>query len=182
MASLDPVARDRLTELVHELKDREGTTLVWATSRLEEVRSFDHYLHLDPAGARCYSAGWNPVQTRCLKPAAARLAQQIGRDDICWDWPADLELPPLREPTERSDSPGLEVRELCYCLEDDSSLFQQLSFRLGVGETVGLIGPNGAGKSTLGKLLRGLLRSRSGQILVEDQDLGALGAAAPRCA
>lgn len=37
------------------------------------------------------------------------------------------------------------------------------------GELVGLVGPNGAGKTTLLRTLMGLLRSRSGQVLVADE-------------
>lgn len=44
------------------------------------------------------------------------------------------------------------------------ALFQDISFRLGPGDRVGLIGKNGAGKSTLLKLLAGEIRPASGTI------------------
>jgi ABC-2 type transport system ATP-binding protein len=43
----------------------------------------------------------------------------------------------------------------------------QISFRLGEGELVGLIGPNGAGKSTTIKILCGILQPTSGQCVVD---------------
>ena len=49
-------------------------------------------------------------------------------------------------------------------------LFEDISFRLGPGDRVGLIGKNGAGKSTLLKLLGGELRADSGT-LATDKDL-----------
>jgi ABC-2 type transport system ATP-binding protein len=43
----------------------------------------------------------------------------------------------------------------------------QIAFRLGEGELVGLIGPNGAGKSTTIKILCGILQPTSGQCVVD---------------
>jgi ABC-type polysaccharide/polyol phosphate transport system ATPase subunit len=44
---------------------------------------------------------------------------------------------------------------------------QDVSFRLGPGDTLGVIGDNGAGKSTLLKLIAGTLRPSAGQVRVE---------------
>ena len=44
------------------------------------------------------------------------------------------------------------------------------------GEIVGIIGPNGAGKSTLLKALFGLVKVRSGTVLLRDQDITNLSA------
>ena len=46
-------------------------------------------------------------------------------------------------------------------------LFEDISFRLGAGDRVGLIGKNGAGKSTLLKLLAGEIRPSSGTLSKE---------------
>jgi ATP-binding cassette, subfamily F, member 3 len=54
-------------------------------------------------------------------------------------------------------------------------LFQDLTFRLGNGDRVGLVGKNGAGKSTLLKILSGEIESDSGQIASEkDISIGFL--------
>src|SRR5574339_700586 len=39
------------------------------------------------------------------------------------------------------------------------------------GELVGIIGPNGAGKSTLLKALFGLVKVRSGKVLLKEEDI-----------
>jgi len=49
-------------------------------------------------------------------------------------------------------------------------LFEDITFRLGNGDRIGLVGKNGAGKSTLLKILAGEMETTSGQI-AEEKDL-----------
>ena len=60
----------------------------------------------------------------------------------------------------------IEFRNVSLAYEKSAPVLQDLSFRIGKGESVGLIGANGAGKSTVMKLLLGLLEG-SGEILVD---------------
>src|SRR5699024_1785184 len=54
-------------------------------------------------------------------------------------------------------------------------LFQNLTFRLGAGDRVGLVGKNGAGKSTLLKVISGELEPSSGKIAYEKEvEIGVL--------
>ena len=50
------------------------------------------------------------------------------------------------------------------------SLFDEITFRLGAGDRVGLIGKNGAGKSTMLKILSGEQEPDTGQI-AKDKEL-----------
>ena len=47
-----------------------------------------------------------------------------------------------------------------------------VSFELESGHIVGLLGPNGSGKTTFIKMLNGLLRPTSGELLVNGQPIG----------
>ena len=51
---------------------------------------------------------------------------------------------------------------------------KEVSFAMGAGEILGLVGPNGAGKTTLFNTISGLVRPRSGRILFQDREIGAL--------
>jgi branched-chain amino acid transport system ATP-binding protein len=50
-------------------------------------------------------------------------------------------------------------------------VLQGVSLDVAAGETVALLGPNGAGKSTLLAAITGTVRSRSGNIEIENQDI-----------
>jgi peptide/nickel transport system ATP-binding protein len=51
------------------------------------------------------------------------------------------------------------------------SAVADVSFAISPGETFGLVGESGCGKSTIGRLLVGLERATSGQVLFEDREL-----------
>ncbi|GAA0397001.1 ribosomal protection-like ABC-F family protein [Streptomyces luteireticuli] len=60
--------------------------------------------------------------------------------------------------------------QLSFSWPDDTPVFEDLSFTVGVGRT-GLVAPNGSGKSTLLKLIAGELRPSAGSLTVN----GAVG-------
>jgi lipopolysaccharide export system ATP-binding protein len=49
-----------------------------------------------------------------------------------------------------------------------------VSVHVGQGEVVGLLGPNGAGKTTTFYMITGMIRSDSGRVLIDDQDVSSL--------
>ena len=60
----------------------------------------------------------------------------------------------------------IELQHVRFAYEKGRPVIEDLSFRIGDGESVGLIGANGAGKSTVMKLLLGLIPAE-GTILVD---------------
>jgi len=50
----------------------------------------------------------------------------------------------------------------------------EIDLEVATGEIVAIIGPNGAGKSTLLRAITGLLPKKSGRILFQDEDIGAV--------
>jgi ATP-binding cassette subfamily F protein 3 len=58
----------------------------------------------------------------------------------------------------------LDVKDLSFGYTPDKTLFQNISFTLAKGETLGIIGKNGKGKSTLLNTIAGELKQNSGEI------------------
>jgi branched-chain amino acid transport system ATP-binding protein len=53
----------------------------------------------------------------------------------------------------------------------DLMVIRDISFSVKSGETLSIIGPNGAGKTSLLWTLSGLIRPKSGQVILEDKDI-----------
>ena len=69
-----------------------------------------------------------------------------------------------------STVPAIELRDVSLSFESKRVLTCG-SFVLGAGETLILLGVTGSGKSVILKLMLGLLKPESGQVLIEGQDL-----------
>ncbi len=54
---------------------------------------------------------------------------------------------------------------------DNAVIIDDLSFTVATGETLALIGPSGVGKSTVLHAICGLIRIRSGAVLIDDVDV-----------
>ena len=54
---------------------------------------------------------------------------------------------------------------------DDKRVLDCLSFQMHGSEILGVLGPNGAGKSTAFKIINGLVKQDSGEILFNGQDV-----------
>lgn len=63
-------------------------------------------------------------------------------------------------------TPSVQLDHVVFGYDSDSPILRDLSFTVQTGEQVTLSGRTGAGKSTLFKLLLGLYRPQSGQILI----------------
>lgn len=61
----------------------------------------------------------------------------------------------------------IEAKNLSYTYPDGVKAIDDVSFRIGYGDSVGIVGANGAGKSTLLLLMLGIILPSEGEILVE---------------
>ena len=77
---------------------------------------------------------------------------------------------PNAVPVQRFQKLSAEAIAFAYSA-DRNAVFENLSFEINAGETVGLVGPSGAGKSTLADLLLGFLDPTAGRVLVNGKDL-----------
>ena len=78
---------------------------------------------------------------------------------------------------ERRSIPALDVENVSLAY-GSTTVLEDVMLAVGQAGFTALVGPNGSGKSTLLRVLAGLLRPRSGQVLVEGRPLAALSAKA----
>lgn len=66
----------------------------------------------------------------------------------------------------------IEIRHL-YKAFDNHMVLRNLNMKIHDGAVYGFVGPNGAGKTTTMRIIAGLLKADSGQILIDGEDIGA---------
>ena len=72
----------------------------------------------------------------------------------------------MPEESSTSSSSGLVAKNITRSFKDNL-VVREVSLRVDRGEVVGLIGPNGAGKSTCFGMLSGIIKTESGDILID---------------
>lgn len=60
----------------------------------------------------------------------------------------------------------VDIENLSYSTPDGTSIFKDITLRLGPADRIGLVGANGAGKTTLIKLITGALQPTSGKVKI----------------
>ena len=65
----------------------------------------------------------------------------------------------------------LEIKNLSFSYGDDQLVIDDISFAVEKGSFVAVLGHNGSGKSTLAKLIVGLLEKKSGQIILDGEEM-----------
>ncbi|EAX3734273.1 peptidase domain-containing ABC transporter [Salmonella enterica] len=78
--------------------------------------------------------------------------------------------------SEKTTPVSLEVKSLTFRYDQQSMpVFSELNLTVSPGESVAIIGPSGSGKTTLMKVLCGLFKADSGQVLIDGNDIQQMG-------
>ena len=81
----------------------------------------------------------------------------------------------LEKIIEKNTKKYIEFDNVAFAYEGASeNLFENVSFSVNEGQTLGIIGSTGSGKTTLVKLLAGMLRATRGNVFVNGKNLNAL--------
>lgn len=103
------------------------------------------------------------------------LSSDIGCVDDVEKYPEDSCYEGKAGENDQKLSGEVELREVSFGYSPlKPALVEQFSFRLNCGETAALVGPSGCGKSTVSRLVSGLYRPWSGEILLDGRPLGEI--------
>lgn len=174
LASLDPISAREALAIFRRLAD-EGATILLVEHRVEDALAArpDRVLYLRDARVHYLGApdglaevvNWREVKLpapqviRRVRSEPGRALQIAPRIETAVPRPADTDRRPL-----------IEFEHVSFGYGDGPTVLHDISLKIHRGQTVALLGPNGAGKSTLVKHAIGLLKPRSGRVLVEGRD------------
>ena len=197
LANLDPATGKQAIELIDEIQQGSGATVVIIEHRLEDVlwRSVDRIVLMSEgeivadmrpsellSGELLAQNGIRePLYLTALRYAGVDITPEkrpehvdsLVLDDAdagrvrAWYQAGAPEPPPPERP------PLLEVRGLGFGYTRDRRVLTDVSFSVARGEMLAIVGRNGAGKSTLSKLICGFETPDEGTLLMDGRDIGA---------
>lgn len=69
----------------------------------------------------------------------------------------------------------LQIKNISFSYTRESEILKDVNFSVAPGEIVGIFGSSGYGKSTLAKIISGVLKPSSGEVLVDNKPLSSGG-------
>ncbi|MEJ5201698.1 MAG: ABC transporter ATP-binding protein [Anaerolineales bacterium] len=176
LASLDPASAQEALELIRRLSD-EGMTVLMVEHRVEDVLKIhpDRVLFMmdgeirydgDPDGLT------KAVDYREVKLPAKMIIQRA----------AAYPPPPLLQALpdvilSAEEEPLVRFEDVSFGYEEGQRVLDKINLDIRRGDVIAVLGPNGAGKTTLVKHAIGLLKPKSGRVLVQGRDTRHLSVA-----
>jgi energy-coupling factor transport system ATP-binding protein len=169
LASLDPASAQDTLSIVRRLAD-EGMTVLMVEHRVEDVLKIrpDRILFMQEGEIRYLGPldGLEKVVNYHEVKLPAPMIMKMAAGD-----PPPVEIKPLA-----AVAPGVapralvEFRNVSFGYENDEEVLHGINLDINEGDVIAILGPNGTGKTTLVKHAIGLLKPRSGHVLVEGKD------------
>lgn len=174
LASLDPASALEALNLIRRLAD-EGMTVLMVEHRVEDVLRIHPERVLFIKNGRIRYDG-----------TADHLAEKVDYHEVKLPAPMIIELarkdPPPPEikalpSAAGSRTPLVSFREVSFGYADGPEVLHDITLDICRGDVIAVLGPNGAGKTTLVKHAIGLLKPRSGEVLIEGKSTHDLSVA-----
>lgn len=173
LASLDPASALETLGMVRRLAD-EGLTILMVEHRVEDV------LKISPSRVMYMSEGeirylgdapglMKTVDYHEVKLPAAMIAARAAADPA----PAALTFLPGAQGGEAEGlgkSPLVRFENVAFGYESEREILHGINLDIKKGDVIAVLGPNGAGKTTFVKHAIGLLKPKSGRVLVNGKD------------
>jgi energy-coupling factor transport system ATP-binding protein len=188
LASLDPASAQEALALVRRLVD-EGMAVIMVEHRVEDVLSIrpDRVMFLEEGQSRYQGSIqglYEVVDYHEIKIPAPMVMQRAASEPP----PPEVKFSPAVVASEPSASrpsgqdnghgePLVRFEGVCFEYESGVEVLEGINLDIRRGEVIAILGPNGAGKTTLVKHAIGLLKPKSGRVLVGGTDTRHLSVA-----
>ncbi len=170
LASLDPASALETLDLVRRLADG-GMTVLMIEHRVEDVLRIrpDRVLFMD-GGEIKYLGGLDglgaAVDYRQVKLPVSAILPRAARDPQ----PVPIRILPGVEHGGADAAPLVRFEKVAFDYEAGTEVLHGLDLDIRRGDVIAVLGPNGAGKTTFVKHAIGLLKPKSGRVLVDGRD------------
>ena len=195
LASLDPATGKSAIELIEQIKNETKKTIVIIEHRLEDVLHCDvdriivmneGYIVADMTADELVASNIlvesgirEPLYITALRYAGVTITEDMKAGNI-----QTLDISKCKTNLDKwhkdnssnneikEENILLELKDISFKYEKNKPILKDISFKVNKGEMVSIIGKNGAGKSTISKLICGFYKPTSGQILLNNRDIG----------
>ena len=186
LASLDPASAQETLAIVRRMVD-EGMAVLMVEHRVEDVlRILSTGVHADQVmflenGQTRYLGAVEGMMKVVNYHEIKLPAPQIMARAVADPPPPEIRFVPAAGPqsTEKTGAEGPLVRfeNVSFDYQRGLGVLHDINLDIRRGDVIALLGPNGAGKTTLVKHAIGLLKPRSGRVLVNGKDTRQLSVA-----
>ena len=170
LASLDPASAYETLDMVRRLAD-EGMTVLMIEHRVEDV------LRIRPERVMFMSDGdikyigplkglEEVVDYHEVKLSASVIIERAAKDPA----PAEIKLLPSVAYMPATNEPLVQFDHVTFDYEGGTEVLHGINLDIRRGDVIAVLGPNGAGKTTFVKHAIGLLKPKSGRVLVGGRD------------
>lgn len=178
LASLDPASAQETLDLVRGLVD-EGMAVIMVEHRVEDVLKYqpDRVLFMQEGEVRYLGAVEgliNVVNYHQVKLPAPDVIARAAQDPPL----APLRiLPAVSGDGSTGKEPLVQFEHVSFYYEGGDPVLHDVSLEISRGNVIAILGANGSGKTTLVKHAIGLLKPRTGRVLVQGRDTRELSVA-----
>ena len=170
LASLDPASAHDTLDAVRDLAN-QGMTVLMVEHRVEDV------LRIKPERVMFMSEGQirylgkmdglsKVVNYREVKLPAEDIVERAKLEPA----PVAIKILPGIASDSSQKDPLVKFEEVSFNYEADTEVLHGINLEIKLGDVIAVLGPNGAGKTTFVKHAIGLLKPKSGRVLVNGRD------------
>ncbi|ADK80334.1 ABC transporter ATP-binding protein [Sediminispirochaeta smaragdinae] len=196
-ANLDPSGKEDIYETLYKLNQETGLTLILIEHQIDELIKYVDKLIIMEDGKVIESGVPRDIfrhKSQQLEqdyglwvPEICRLSFAIEETGFEFDrfpitvqefveqkeilFPCLSSTKTIEKKENYAKKTALEIKDLSFGYSSQKKLLQDLSLSINKGSIIAVMGENGSGKTTLSMNIIGLLKSQSGTIILDSQDI-----------